>query len=174
MKEIELKFIIKNPAEMRRRFLKLGARKIWSGREKNIFFDTKDRAIYKKRSMLRLKTIGFSLLTYKKLRSQKRYKVAEEIQVKFDAKEQGALEQILRLLGFIPVFAYSKRREFWDAKIRGKEVHFTLDTILGKNFIEIEASPALIRLVAKRLGLDTKKGLTITYASLLGKGHIGI
>src|SRR3990167_8413725 len=55
MKEIEVKFKVTDFSHIRSKLRSLGAHLIWKGMEENIFFDTKERQLYKKGILFRLR-----------------------------------------------------------------------------------------------------------------------
>jgi len=163
-KEIELKFFVANLKVIRKKLKQLGAKFEWAGSEYDRFFDTADKKLQKKGTVLRLRvTPDSAYLTYKEIRNRKKFKEADEYQLN-DIKEPEELCKILKKLGFRVKFTYKKpRREFW--KVEGNTI--TLDSYPFGKYVEIEGSKRFIESIAKRLGLDFAKSSSKSYTQLL-------
>lgn len=165
-KEIELKFIVKNLEPVREKLKQLGAHCIWSGRERNWFFDTREQTLKTRRdSALRIKLMGDATLTMKMgQRIERGVKVVHEYQTHIDNPE--AVKVILKRLGLQLDFYYSKRREHW----KFKNAYIELDILdSGEKFVEIESSQNGIRSLARKLKLDFAKSSTKSYTQILKK-----
>lgn len=169
-KEIELKFQTDNLTVVRLLLKRLGAKLLWKGAEENWFFDTKNRALQKRDSALRIKQMGDYKLTLKEGQKEVRgIKVATEYQIPIS--DLKTTRELLGKLGYHEVFAYAKKREHW--KLGGALIE--VDTLArGAYYVEIEGTPKKIKELADKLGLDFKKSTTATYFDLiknLGKKH---
>ena len=161
-KEVELKFFVSDFLSVRKKLRLLGAKLEWSGNEKSWYFDTPTRMLKNKHAVLRLRTTNIPFITYKEKISGTRFKIADEYQLaEREPKEFG---RILERIGFVVCIEYTKRREYWKLP---HHVEVTLDTIPGRKIIEIEATPRLIPVIAKKLGIDQCKTTTQSYLKLL-------
>lgn len=163
-KEVELKFPVKDLADIKKRLKKIGARFIWAGKEKNWYLDTPDR-------VLRRRGIAFRVrenkkgprITLKENVSKGKFKIADEYEISInDAREAIA---IFSRLGFREFLSYTRRREYWKY---GKTAEIVLDTLSIGKFVEIESSPQNIRILAEKLGLSFAKSTSKSYVQLLG------
>lgn len=162
--EVEQKYRLKDPAAVRSILCRLGAKKIRSGFESNELFDL-EGILRLNASVLRLRRHGKEtqgLLTFKGPCLKSRYKKRVEIETLIPWAQARAL---LQSAGFKVVRKYSKKREEF---VLGK-AHVTLDQLLKKGwFLEIEAPPALIPGLQKKLGLSSKDREERTYLEILG------
>lgn len=160
-KEIELKFHVTNLDAVRKKLRLLHATLDWAGDEKNWYLDTPAGDLKKRHAALRIRDAGDSRLTYKEKLAKQQFKAANEYQLTIsDSKE---LLDIFRRLGFVTTIIYAKYREYWH--LRGANV--TLDRFPFGSFVEIEAAPAKIRSLAKKLGLALARNTTKTYIELI-------
>ncbi len=161
-KEIELKFRVKDFAPIRKKLKSLGAKLVWKGREKNWFFDTKDRIFLKNDSGLRLKVSDRARLNLKEGKHIERgVKIAYENEAEVD--NPVVIRYILEKLGCKIYFQYSKHREHWNLW----NGHVELDTVRGMKFVEVEASHKNIRKIARLLNLDFARTTTKSYTQIL-------
>ncbi|MCH7759499.1 class IV adenylate cyclase [Patescibacteria group bacterium] len=165
MKEIEVKFKVKNFRNIIPKLNKLGARLVWQGLEQNVFFDFPAGKLKKQGVVLRLrKWPGHSnLLTLKTGggQSSKKYNVRDEYQIKID--DIKSTKEILKNLGLVECFYYKKFRQHWTL---GKTA-IELDKLRHIYFVEIEAPKKEINELAKILGLDWKQSNTKNYLEIL-------
>lgn len=160
-REIELKFYVDNFGPLRNKLQKIGAKRIWAGKEKNWYFDTPTQTLRKRRVAFRLRTAGDNKLTLKANGSRRIFKSVDEYEISVsDADET---RKILEKLGFRIRIAYSKKRECW----KYKKADITLDSLPFGKFVEIEASPQQIRSLAQKLGLSFAESTTKSYIQLL-------
>ena len=165
MKEIEVKFKVKNFKHIIPKLKKLGARLVWQGLEENIFFDFPAGKLKRQGVMLRLRKWPehSNLLTLKARtgRRSKKYNVNDEYQIKID--DIKSTKEILKNLGLIEWFYYKKFRQHWTL---GKTA-IELDKLRYIYFVEIEASKKKINELAKILELDWKQSNTKNYLEIL-------
>jgi len=170
MKEIEIKFKLKNPQTIRAKLQKIGAKFIKKVFEENLRFDDKNKRLKSKNFLLRLRKDDKIRLTFK---DRGRYspavkdnglKVAEEIEIEVDDFHR--MKRILEKLGFKVSSRYQKIREIWHYK----DLEIAIDKIpyLGY-FLEIEGPSKSIRKIVGLLGLNLKDGITKTYGNLWEK-----
>ncbi|KKQ52582.1 MAG: hypothetical protein US72_C0006G0023 [Microgenomates group bacterium GW2011_GWC1_38_12] len=166
MREIEVKFKIKNYNIVRDRVKASGA-KFWGKfKQSDVFYDTKENKLKSEKSILRLrKSNSKTFLTYKDdLVINKKFREAREIEIQIDSFKK--TEIILKLLGLNRVFHFIKYRETW----KQGNVEINLDKIkdLG-NFLELEGPKLDIDQIIKRLRLEKLKRITKHYGQLLEK-----
>ena len=168
-REIELKFQVEDPGEMRERLSTTGARFASQAFEVNRIFDTRSRMLRAKACGLRVRTSTFAdgrptevRLTFKGPRAPGEFKSREELEVvTTDAK---TLIQILARLGYREVVHYEKRRETWTLD----DCEIVLDELprLGW-WLEIEAaSEQAVSDVRKRLSLADTRPADKTYVAM--------
>src|SRR3989344_1840606 len=150
MKEIEIKFRVKNFRGVIPKLEALGAKLEWRGTEESYFFDTPKKTLKHKHYMLRLRRWSGhkDILTLKTKPGEEdaKYKVRDEYEVEISDLRTAGI--ILRHLGFVEDLRYKKYREHWllgDAVVE-------LDKLSGQCFVEIEASKKRIDELAHQLG----------------------
>jgi len=111
MNEIEVKILDINPAEIRKKLRKAGARKVFEGKIEARFYDFPDNRVKKAGNHVRLRKFGKKKveLTFKKLRSRKKYKHNEEIDI--EVNDFNETDKSLSLLGMRCCGDYTKTRE---------------------------------------------------------------
>lgn len=136
MNEIEVKILDINPAEIRKKLRKAGARKVFDAEIDARFYDFPDKRIQKQGNHLRLRKIkGQKIeLTFKKLKSKKKYKHNDETDIVID--DFNAMHKALISLGLTNYKGYKKRRERYKI---GK-YQYEIDKYPQiPHFVEIEA-----------------------------------
>jgi len=159
--EIELKYRITNPSQIRSKIRKLKVKKLRSGSETNEFYD-RGQELFKKKMIIRLRRSGKEAwLTLKGAAITQRPVKRLEVETSVDF-ESTAL--ILKTLGLKQVFRYVKKREEYKL---GTAI-ITLDQVpkLGW-FVEIEANPHKIKLIAEKLGLTENQIEDKSYLKML-------
>jgi adenylate cyclase class 2 len=164
--EIEVKFLIEDPEDVRGRLLAAGA-EIVRPRvyERNVRFDTADNALLQTEELLRLRQDTAVLLTFKSptaLDLMSEAKVREEIEVKVDDFERMA--SILKRLGYEPKQEYEKYREAF----RLHDIEIVLDEMPYGNFIELEGNEADIKATASEFDLDWQDRILSNYLAMMG------
>ncbi len=160
--EIEQKFKIAKPALIRKALQRLGATRMGSGREDNEFYDQRGR-LRRKRTTLRLRKYrGQGQLTFKGPRRTGLGKLSKRLEVE-SSVDFVQTRQLLNLIGFKKWLSYSKTRETW--KLAGAEVVIDHFSRFGW-FVEIEASPAHIRQLAKSLKLLPEQAVAESYLAM--------
>lgn len=111
MREIEVKILGIDPAEIRKRLKKAGARKVFEGEISARFYDFPDGRIRKSGNHLRLRKFGEEKveLTFKRLKGRKNVKDNEETDVIVGSFEDA--DAVLRGIGLSVVRGYKKKRE---------------------------------------------------------------
>ena len=166
MIEIEIKVRVPDLKVIRARLLELGA-VVYRERyhETNTLYDFRDGALRGKKSALRLRTIGRkAYLTFKGTpRPSRRFKVREEFETGVGNGRQ--IRLILKALGFVPVFAYEKRRTVF----KKGTLQICLDEFADGNFLEFEGDREKIVRFARLLKIPRTEWIKLDYVHLLKK-----
>lgn len=159
--EIEQKYRLKDPAEIRKILKKMGARKIAGGTETNEFFDL-GKQLRQKRLAMRLRRYGKrAVLTLKGPRIKHKFTRRMEIETFVDYR---SVKTILGLAGFKVIGHYKKTRELY----RLGENFVTLDYLPGSGrFLEIEGQSPAIQRIEKKLGLTRADREERSYLQML-------
>src|SRR5436305_12527099 len=160
--EIEVKFALKDRAELVRRLHDIGGQRLYPETfEDNIVLDRRGE-LRTRGSLLRVRKFGkYSLATYKGPMSiEGGVKSREEVQTGVESFELAI--QLFDSLGFKPVFRYQKFREVW----RLRDVEVVLDRTPIGDYFEIEGPMETIRSIAAELGMNMDQAIRQTYADL--------
>ncbi len=162
--EIEVKFFVGHPQELRRRILALGA--TGGGRvfERNEVFDDARRTLKSRGELLRLRQDTACRLTYKQPGdpSQDQFKIqCERETVVADGQ---VLRAVFQALGLNTVLIYEK----WRETFHQDGAHLCLDELPFGHFLEIEGTPADIRRLAQTLELPWKRRILVNYHQIFG------
>jgi predicted adenylyl cyclase CyaB len=139
MKEIEVKILEIKRKNVEETLVRLGAKKVFDGDIRTLFFDFEDGKIIKAKDVLRLRKEEDKIeLTYKKVRVDKAAKNAEEYSVEVSDLEM--TEKILQNLGLCVIDDMLKHRVSYKLE----SARFDMDRYLDKfdfipEFLEIEA-----------------------------------
>jgi adenylate cyclase class 2 len=135
MKEIEVKILEIDVADIKKKLEGLGAKIIFDGTLKNIYFDTEDNSLENNGCVMRLRFDGEkAILTHKDKITHGTVKVADETELTVEDFDN--MHKILERIGFKEKFTYSKKRISYGLE----GVHFELDSIEGiPTFLEIES-----------------------------------
>lgn len=165
--EVELKFPLIDPAPVREKLLALGF--ITAGRvfEYNLLLDTPGGELTASGRLLRLRRDRSVRLTFKE-RTQPgepvddRYKV--RIESELELLDLETMRHVFHRLGYTSERVYEKYREHFTL---GNGISAEIDTLpyLG-HFLELEAPPGEIEILAEKLGLRAADGLRETYYQL--------
>jgi adenylate cyclase class 2 len=173
-RELELKFRITEPQEVRERLGRLGAKRIGAGLECNAIFDDAGRTLLTRGCGLRVRSVRSldapgdpprGTLTYKGPIEGGTVKSRPEIET--PVSDPDATMRLLEALGFLRVITFEKRRESWQLDA----CHVEIDELpqLG-SFVEIEGpDEAQIRTVQSRLGLASDAIEPDTYVALVAR-----
>jgi adenylate cyclase class 2 len=162
--EIEVKFPVTDPEEMRKTLIRRGARLI-KGRvfEVNHRYDDPNQGLRKNSMILRLRKDTTATLTVKSKPSgetNNEFKIHTELEVEVSDFEK--MERIIEALGFERQQTYEKWRETYAMD----ETEIVLDTLPYGEFIEIEGDKDKIRGVCGLLGLEWEKRVLSSYLEL--------
>lgn len=163
--EVEVKFMLRDLAPIRRRLVDMGA-EIIAPRvfERNVRFDTADEALLARQQLLRLRQDTRVRLTFKGPAAEdvaSEAKVREEIELEVGHFDR--MSAVLQRLGFLPIQVYEKYRETYQW--RGVEI--VLDEMPFGDFIELEGVEADLRPAAEALGLDWSRRILANYLALM-------
>ena len=162
--EVELKYAVTDLTSFVNKLEALGALLIQSSAaEENTVYDTVKRTLKESGRLLRLRSYaGRVILTVKEpcIKSTMKHRTEHETDLSTDLPGADAL---LKAVGYIPVYTYSKIREEW---VLG-ECHICLDSLYFGSFVEVEGeSPEAVLKVSELLELDPRSGLKESYRDL--------
>ncbi len=161
--EIEQKYKIEGPSGFRSILRNLHAKKVFSGKERNEFFDLSG-LLFKNGYALRLRRFGAhkTILTLKGPRQKSQFKIRPETETEVNYR---TAKRVLESFRFRVFKKYEKYRE--EYHVQGAIV--TLDYLAKRGwFLEIEGSPAKILALEKRLGLKVSARESRNYLEILG------
>lgn len=167
--EIEVKFRLDDPGQMRQRILQAGGQALGAVLEDNIYFDTPAARLRQADSGLRIRTaVGpdgrrQTTLTYKGPRLAKELSVRPEENLHATSAESA--QAMVEALGYKPIVRFQKRRESFGLG----PARIELDQLprLGF-FMEIEApdEPA-VQQARRLLGLENAQPIKPTYLAMV-------
>jgi adenylate cyclase class 2 len=166
MKEIEVKLAIDDADDARRRLGAAGAVALAARSfEDNRLYDDAARSLKGAGRLLRLRSVGGRTVLTFKARPEgppgdTRYKVRDEYET--EVADAGAIDQVLRALGYEPAWRYQKYRQPYHLGA----VEVLLDETPVGNFLELEGPPDAIDAAARALGYSPADYDTRTYREL--------
>jgi adenylate cyclase class 2 len=164
--EIEVKFRVDNIQKLEDRLRSLGFHAVTPRTfERNTLYDTPDRKLRARQSILRIRKYGdLWLLTHKCLPQDHdpgaRHK--RRIETETEIADGDALGAVFVQLGYEPVFIYEK----WRAEYADANGHCVLDETPIGAFAELEGPEEWIDGITARLGLDPSSLMTMSYGRL--------
>jgi adenylate cyclase, class 2 len=164
--EIEVKFRVADSAALESKLLALGFRRITPRTfEKNVLFDTPDRRLRAKQSILRIRQYGERwVVTHKRLPDNNdpaaRHK--HRIETETEVADGDAMSIIFSQLGYNPAFTYEK----WRSEYADAAGHCVIDETPIGLFAELEGPAEWIDATSQRLGLDPAELITLSYGRL--------
>jgi len=178
--EIEIKLRVPDPAALKQKVARLGARRLRRVHEYNILYDTERRDLFRRGRLLRLRVEMKAgrrqapprhsnrhlpgLLTYKgPAATESRYKVRQEVEV--PVRDSAAIEPVMQALGLRPWFRYEKFRTTYRLP-RLRDLHIEFDETPVGAFLELEGAPSAIDQTARLLGYSPKDFITASYWDL--------
>ncbi len=162
-REIERKFLDPDLGAVRRSLQALGAEGQGPHVERNVVFDTPERALKARGVLLRLREAGAALLTLKRppdTPGPAGFKVWEEVETV--VADPAAMRAVLLGLGYVEAFCYEKVRETW--LVGG--VHVCLDRLPFGDVVELEGEAADIEALVPRVCLASARTSVQTYHDL--------
>lgn len=160
--EIEVKFYLSDVRLTRKRIVELGAESRGRVFETNFRYEDRNKTLFKKRALLRLRKDRKNTLTFKSKPSDTddQFKILNEIEVEVSDIDKMAL--ILNALGFHKEQTYEKWRETFDFN----GTILCIDTLPYGNFLEIEGKKDDIRQLAQAIGLNWEKRIVHSYLAI--------
>jgi adenylate cyclase class 2 len=160
--EIEIKFTVKDLRALQQHLQASGFRCVTPPtHEHNTLYDLPGEVLRQRGELLRLRRYGKKwILTYKAKGKAGRHKTRVETETLVADGRQ--MDEMLRALGFQPVFVYEKFRAEWSD---GKG-HVLLDETPIGTMGEIEGPARWIDGTARKLGVRLAQYVTLTYAAL--------
>ncbi len=160
--EVEIKFLIHDLPALRAKLEQAGFREHTPRtHEMNVLYDLPGQPLRARGELLRIRKYGDKWkLTHKAPGTAGKHKNRVETETAIHDGE--ALERILSSLGLKETFRYEKFRSEWTDG-RGEVV---LDETPIGNVAEIEGAPEWIDAVAKKLAVNERDYITVSYAQL--------
>jgi adenylate cyclase, class 2 len=166
--EQEVKFFLPALPETRQRLADIGA-EIYQRRilETNIRFDTPEGALTKQGKVLRLRSAGHCILTYKQPETPSEgaghSPVRRHMETEILLDDLAPIEYILAGLGYQPIVRYEKYREVF----RQHNTLIMLDQLPYGDFVELEGQNLEeLRQTAERIGLEWAQALQTSYMGI--------
>lgn len=170
--EIEIKYYLEKPEQIRDRIMAMGAQALGRCFETNIRFEDETHQLVKKRSLLRLRRDRKTTLTYKAepAETDPEFKVFREYEVEVDDFQM--MCRLLESLGFHKEQIYEK----WRETFRIGDSTLCIDEMPFGSFLEIEGNRPDIRNLVRHLGFKWEKRILWNYLALFeairGKCHL--
>jgi len=164
MKGIEVKVLNIDVKAIEKKLLSFGAKKIKSNElMKEMIFDYPDYRIKKGENLLRLRKIGHdNILTFKHSIEKKKFRVAEEYELKVDDGEN--MKSIFLGLGLI----LTKTREKKRTTYKSGNVFFEIDKYPQiPTYLELEGPKAEINKWIKRLEINPGKATNMNVSEVI-------
>jgi adenylate cyclase class 2 len=167
--EIEVKLSVASADEASRRLALLPAQARDARRfEDNDIYDTPDRALSGRHSLLRLRVVeGRGVVTFKqKVESDLKAKVRAEVQTAVTSPD--AMRRIFESLGFVRIYRYQKYRSYheWTDPRSGASLAICLDETPIGVFMELEGPKESIDEAARRMGYSEADYIVEDYRAL--------
>ena len=135
------------------------------GFESNTLYDTADLKLRNAEMLLRLRQSGGkSIITWKGPSVPGPHKTRPELETSIGSSE--TLDQILRTLGYQPVFRYEKYRTEYKQQSAAADGVVTLDETPIGDFLELEGTADWIDKTAALLGFDRGAYVLASYGRL--------
>ncbi len=160
--EIEVKFYIKNPRQIKRRIHRITPSSFGRYFETNVRYENREHNLTNKNLLVRLrksKEVFLTIKQFPKINSTE-FKINRELEVTISNFE--TMNHILEILGYHKEQLYEKWREEWKTG----ETTLCLDTMPYGCFLEIEGQPKGIKAMASKLGLKWDKRITLSYLKI--------
>ena len=164
--EIEVKFRVDDTQKLQEKLRSMGFRAVTPRTfERNTLYDTPDRKLRAKQSILRIRRYGDRwILTHKCLTSDHdpdaRHK--HRVETETNVEDGDALGAVFAQLGYKPVFVYEK----WRAEYADGTGHCVIDETPIGVFAELEGPGEWIDSISARLGINHSTLMTLSYGRL--------
>ncbi len=148
MNEIEVKILGVNPKEIKKKLKKLGAKTVFENRTVHAMcYDFPDRSVRKAGNHIRLRKVGKKVeITFKTLKSKKKYKNNYEVDVPVDNFESA--HRFFSKLGLKKYADYRKKR----SRYRIGKYQYEIDKYPGiPHFVEVEVKSDNVQKAVKEL-----------------------
>jgi adenylate cyclase class 2 len=133
--------------------------------ESNTLYDTTDLKLKRGQMLLRLRQVGSdSIITWKGPSIPGQHKIRPELETKVASLE--TFDQILRALGYEPIFRYEKYRTEFKQESPAPTGVVTLDETPIGDFFELEGPAEWIDQTAGLLGFDHRSYVLASYGRL--------
>jgi adenylate cyclase, class 2 len=162
MLETEVKFLVTDPANIRRRLRQAGAVSTGSAFETNHRFDDANGRLLAAQCLLRLRRDRRNRLTVKQPHPDGGHQFKTHDELEIDVSDFDTTSRILSALGFHRVQIYEKHRETFTMG----SAEICLDQMPYGHFVEIEGTPETIPAVAMRLGLEWQRRILANYLQI--------
>ena len=164
--ETEVKIRLSDAPAVRRLLAHAGfAISVPRGFESNTLYDTADLKLRNAEMLLRLRQFGSRcIITWKGPTIQGPHKTRPELEASVGSSE--TLDQILRALGYQPIFRYEKYRTEYNQPKTAAEGVVTLDETPIGDFLELEGTPDWIDRTAALLGFERGAYVLASYGRL--------
>ncbi len=172
--EVKVRVDARDMPQVRKRCLQLGGRCIGKRtHESNVLFDFSGETLQAAGCALRLRQAGKKArLTFKgRLRSESPFKQRQEIEVGVD--DAPATSRVLEALGLKSCFEYSKFRQMYALRVKGKRVLMSIDETPVGVFVELEGPEDVLEQAAGLFGWSRDVFLSQTYIELYRKAGLG-
>ena len=150
MNEIEIKILGIDPAEIKKKLKKAGAKTVFENTLVNArCYDFPNKKIRKAKNHVRLRKIGNKVeLTYKELKSKAKYKINEETDIVINIKDFKLMQKFLEKLGMKAYADYRKKR----SRYRLGKWQYEIDKYPGiPHYVEVEVKSCNIAKGKKEL-----------------------
>jgi len=164
--ETEVKFRVDDAGVLEEKLRTVGFRLVTPRTfERNTLYDTPDRKLRARQSILRIRLYGERwVLTHKCVPPDHdpagRHK--RRLETETEVADGDALGVVLCQLGYEPVFVYEK----WRAEYADATGHCVVDTTPIGSYAELEGPSEWIDAVGARLGVDPSSLITLSYGRL--------
>lgn len=164
--ETEVKFRVDDLERLGKQLQELGFRSVTPPTfERNTLYDTPDRKLRQRQSILRIRKYGDRwVLTHKRVPDDHdptaRHK--RRVETETEVADGDALDVVFCQLGYEPVFIYEK----WRAEYADETGHCVLDETPIGAYAELEGPAEWIDAVSARLGFDPSSLITLSYGRL--------
>ena len=160
--EIEVKFPVDDTRLLRSNITAMGGRSQGRVFETNFCYDNAEKALFRKKSLLRLRGDTRTTLTFKSTPETKdsQFKVLTEMEVGVDCFD--TMAAILESIGFHKDRVYEKWRETFVYQ----DVQLCLDTLPLGTFLEIEGPREAILTISRKLKLPWESRILANYLEM--------
>ncbi|MEI6850702.1 MAG: class IV adenylate cyclase [Candidatus Saccharibacteria bacterium] len=163
--EQEIKLKLNDPDGLINMLVILGAKSKGVDFQKTIRFDTKTNELEKYGTFIRVRSGHGTTITMKRKLKSENSDVFQREEIETSIGDIEKMRQIIKNLGFSKEYIMEKYRSNWSYK--GAEI--SIDELPFGFFVEIEASPAIIKKVSNELKLNLDDKITTTYWHLLAE-----